>query len=118
MCGVQWEQQWHVGPRYGDFVEEEGIVAVYYGSWLKDDHENFFINGKNDEVVSVMTTYISREIHFHISGLDCPNEVWKKLKKLLDMVDERQVMQLEKELISLDSWTSLFQQDWGLFGLC
>jgi hypothetical protein len=57
---------------------------------------------KKDEVVGVITTYISWEIHFHTSGIDCPHEVWKKLKSLFDKVDESQVMQLEKELISLD----------------
>jgi hypothetical protein len=39
---------------------------------------------------------------FHLSGIDFPHQVWKKMKSLFDRVDESHVMQLEKELISLD----------------
>jgi hypothetical protein len=67
-----------------------------------DDHEKFIVDGKKDEVVGVIMTYISWEIWFHLSGIDFPHQVWKKLKSLFDRVDESHVMQLEKELISLD----------------
>jgi hypothetical protein len=67
-------------------------------------------DGKKDDATRVMTTYISREICFHISGSDCLNEVWKKLKKLLEKANETQVMQLEKELISF-SLSCLFKQN-------
>jgi hypothetical protein len=42
------------------------------------------------------------DIHFHISGIDFSHQVWKKLKSLFDRVDEIHIMQLEKELISLN----------------
>ena len=45
---------------------------------------------------------ISHEIEFHTSGIDFPHQVCKKLKSLFDKVNEIQVMQIEKELISLD----------------
>jgi hypothetical protein len=32
-----------------------------------DDREKFVVDGKKDEVVGVITRYISWEIHFHIS---------------------------------------------------
>ena len=61
-----------------------------------------FIDGKKDEAIGIITTYISWDIHFHISGIEFPHWFWNKLKSLLDRVDESHFMQLEKELISLD----------------
>jgi hypothetical protein len=66
-----------------------------------NDWENFTINGNNYEVVGFITTYISWEIHFDISGIDIPPQFWEKLKSLLNRVDEIHVMQLEKKLIFL-----------------
>jgi hypothetical protein len=66
-----------------------------------NNQENFFVDGKKDEVVGVITTYILREIQFHLSGINFPHQVWKNLKSLFDQVDESHIMQLEKELISL-----------------
>jgi hypothetical protein len=40
-----------------------------------DASVKFSIDGKKDEVVGVIMTYISQEIHFHVSGLECPNTV-------------------------------------------
>lgn len=67
-----------------------------------DDQAKFIINGKKDEAIGVITTYISHEIRFHTSQIGYPHEVWKKLKSLFYKVDESQVMQIEKELTSLD----------------
>jgi hypothetical protein len=39
-----------------------------------DDQEKFVVDGKMDEAVGVITTYISWEIHFHLSGIDCPHQ--------------------------------------------
>ena len=38
-------------------------------------HEKFSIDGKKDEAIEVITTYISHEIQFHTSGINCPHEV-------------------------------------------
>ena len=67
-----------------------------------DAYEKFTINGKKDEVVGVIATYISHEIRFRTSGIDFPHELWKKLKSLFDKVDESWVMWIQKQLISLD----------------
>lgn len=40
-----------------------------------DAQEKFVIARKKDEVVGVITTYISCEIWFQTSGIDCPHEV-------------------------------------------
>jgi hypothetical protein len=48
--------------------------------YMKYDKQKNFIDGKKAEDVGVITTYISREIHFHISMIDCPNQFWMKLK--------------------------------------
>jgi len=60
--------------------------------YLKDDQVKFVIDIKKYEFVGVIMTYIYREIFFHTSGVDCPHEVWKKMKYLFDRVDESQVM--------------------------
>jgi hypothetical protein len=59
-----------LGTRYGDFVEEKRALEVYKVVIPdpKDDQVKFVIDGKKDEVVGVITTYISQEIHFHTSG--------------------------------------------------
>jgi hypothetical protein len=49
----------------------------------------FVVDGKKDEVVWVIMTYILQEFHFHISGIDFPHH-------------EIHIMELEKELISLN----------------
>jgi hypothetical protein len=49
-----------------------------------DDHMNFIVDGKKDESVGVITTYISQEIHFNLSGIDCCHQVWKNMKSLFD----------------------------------
>jgi hypothetical protein len=59
---------------------------------LSNNQVKFIINGYKDEALGVITTYISREIRFHTTGIDFPHEVWKKLKSLFDKVDEIQVM--------------------------
>jgi hypothetical protein len=86
------------------FAENQRALAIYQGhySYPKDDQVIFVIDVKKYEAFGVIMTYISWEIHFHTSGIKFPHEVWKKLKSLLDKVDESQVMQLEKELIYLD----------------
>jgi hypothetical protein len=62
----------------------------------------FVVDGKRDEDVWVITTYISQEIQFHLSGIEFLHQVWRKLKLVFDRVYESHIMQLEKELISFD----------------
>jgi hypothetical protein len=68
----------------------------------KDDQVKFVTDEKKDEDVGVIITYISWDIFFHTRGINCPHEVWKKLKSLFDKFYESQVMQFKKELFSLD----------------
>ena len=49
-----------------------------------DAAAKFVINGKKYEAGGVITTYISREIHFHTSRIDCSLSVKKKMKTLFD----------------------------------
>jgi len=43
---------------------------------LVDAHTKFIIVGKKHEAVEIITTYISREIRFHTSTIDCPHDVF------------------------------------------
>lgn len=54
----------------------------------KDDQLKFVVDGKKDDVVGFITTYTSKEIFFHTSRIDCPHEVWKKLKSLFNKFNE------------------------------
>ena len=54
---------------------------------------NFIIDINKDEDVWVITTYISRKIHFHISGIDNTHAFYNKMKSLFDKVIEIQFMQ-------------------------
>jgi hypothetical protein len=47
-----------------------------------DSSTKFSIHGKKDEDVGVIMTYISEEILFHLSGLDCMHIFWKNMKTL------------------------------------
>jgi hypothetical protein len=68
---------------------------------MKGDHHKFIIDNNKDDVIRFIMTYISRDVHFHTIMIVYPNQVWKKLKTLVNKVDKSQVMQFEKELISL-----------------
>ena len=62
----------------------------------------FIVEGEKDEDIGFITTYISRGIHFHTRGIDFPQAVWKNIKSLFNKVNESEVMEIEKDLISLD----------------
>lgn len=79
-----------------------------------DDYEKFVVDGKKDEVVGVITTYISQEIQFHIIGIDFPHQVQKNLMSLFDGVDEIHAIGERVDL----SQSSFFQNNRGLFGEC
>jgi hypothetical protein len=93
-----------MGTKHGNSIEEQRTVVVYEDcdSRLIDDQVKFVVDGKKDEVVGVITTYILWEIRFHMNGINYPHQFWKKLKLLFDKVNKSHIMQLEKELISLD----------------
>ena len=59
-----------------------------------------------------MKTYISRELRLHTTRINYPNGIWNKLNKLFDKVVVSQVMQLEKEFISLNP-LSLYRIDFS-----
>jgi hypothetical protein len=40
-----------------------------------DDQVSFIVDGKKHEVMGVIMTYISWEISFHTSGINCPHQV-------------------------------------------
>ena len=60
--------------------------------YLTDDQKKFVINEKKDKVVGIITTHISREIHFHTSEIHFPHVFWTKMKSLFDKFNRIQVM--------------------------
>ena len=72
----------------------------------------FVVNRKKNEIGGVIMTYISQEIWFYTSGIDCFHEVWRKMRSLFDKVDKSWVIQIEKELISLDPYSFEMIEDY------
>ena len=58
-----------------------------------------FLN-KLDEAFGFMCIHISRELLFHIDGLNTPKEVWDKLESLFGKQNELRGHILEDELIA------------------
>ena len=56
---------------------------------------------KLDEAYGCLFLSISRDILFHINGLNTPKEIWDQLATLFDKQDDLRIYQLENELISL-----------------
>ena len=55
-----------------------------------------------DEAHKSICMCISRELHFHLSACNTPNEIWKKVEELYGKQDEMKGHLLEVELLSLD----------------
>ena len=56
------------------------------------DQIELLIDGKEDDAIAVITTYISQEICFHTSGINYPHCIWKDMNSLFDNVDGSQDM--------------------------
>ena len=54
-----------------------------------------------DEAYGCLCLSISRDLLFHINGLNTPKEFWDKLASLFDKHDDLRIYQLENELISI-----------------
>ena len=81
-CGFQnraydfeWPQLCNLGAKHGNIAKKKGALEIHEDcdSNPKDDQVKFVIDRKKDEVVEVIITYISRDIHFPINGIDCPH---------------------------------------------
>ena len=63
------------------------------------DKEKFW--NRIDEAYGCLCLSISRDILFHINGLNTPKEVWDHLSSMFDKQDALRIYQLENEMISL-----------------
>ena len=59
-----------------------------------------FLN-KKDEAFGFLCLSISRDLLFHLTGLNTPKEIWDKLETLYEKHDDLRVYQLKNELMSL-----------------
>ena len=53
------------------------------------------------EAFGLLCLSISKDLHFHFTGLKNPNEIWDNLVDLFDKQYDMMIYQLENELISL-----------------
>ena len=56
---------------------------------------------KMDEAFGFLCMSISKDLHFHVTGLKNSKEIWDKLANLFDKQDDMRIYRLEIELISL-----------------
>jgi len=56
---------------------------------------------KMDEAFGFLFLSISKDLHFHVTGLKNPKEIWDKLVDLFDKQDDMRIYRLDNELISL-----------------
>ena len=54
-----------------------------------------------DEAYGLLCLSISRDLLFHLDGLNSPDQVWEKLSDIFGKTDEMRGHQIENELISL-----------------
>ena len=86
------------GHNYAIWVTNMETLLKNKGLWkymktiivdFMDVDGEFIIDVKNDDVVAVIIAYISREICFQTSGIDCPDSVWNKSKSMFNKVNDR-----------------------------
>ena len=54
-----------------------------------------------DGAFGFLCLLISKDLHFHVTGLKNPKEIWDKLADPFDKQDDTRIYRLENELISL-----------------
>lgn len=71
------------GSNYGVWAPNMETLLKRKGLWqyMKvlianpiNDQEKFVVDGKKDEAVGVIMTYISREIQFYLNGINYPHQ--------------------------------------------
>ena len=76
-------------------IEEIEEVLV-----LNHDKEKYW--NRLDEAHGHLLSSVSRDLRFHIQGLNTPKEIWDKIASLFDKQDEMRIHQLENDLITLN----------------
>ena len=81
----------------------KGLYRVTMDSEIEPNHfvdkERYW--NKMDEAFGFLSLSISKDLHFHVTGLKNPKEIWDKLVDLFDKQDEMRIYRLENEIISL-----------------
>ena len=76
-------------------TEETEAVPI-----LNHDKEKYW--NRLDEAHGYLFSLVSRDIQFHIQGLNTPKEIWDNIASLFDKQDEMRVHQQENDLITLN----------------
>ena len=84
-------------------MREKGLYRVTMATEVDPNAntEKIKWHNRRDEAYGLLCLSISRDLLFHIDGLESPNEVWEKLVEIFSKTDEMRVHQIENELISL-----------------
>ena len=85
------------------FLCNKGYFKIILGREVEPHQpveKNKFMNHL-DEAFDYLCTHISRDLLFHLEGLETPREFWENLKNLFGKQDELQGQLLENELVSL-----------------
>ena len=84
-------------------LRSKGYYRVTLGLELEPNNvaERTKHYNKLDEAYGLLCLSISKDLHFHLSGLKTPKAIWEQLETLFGKQDELRDFQLENELISL-----------------
>ena len=84
-------------------LHAKGLYRVTIDTEIEPNHvvDKARYWNKMDEAFGFMCMSVSKDLHFHVTGLKNPKEIWDKLVDLFDKQDDVRICQLENELISL-----------------
>ena len=84
-------------------LRAKGLYKVTMDTKIEPNHvvDKARYWNKMDEAFGFLCLSISKDLHFHVTGLKNPKEIWDKLSDLFDKKDDMRIYQLENQLISL-----------------
>ena len=85
-------------------LREKGLYRVTMATEAEPNAaavEKIKWHNRRDEAYGLLCLSISRDLLFHLDGLNSPDQVWDKLSEIFGKTDEMRGHQIENELISL-----------------
>ena len=72
------------------FLREKGLYRVTMATEAEPNAaaENIKWHNRRDEAYGLLCLSISRDLLFHLDGLNSPDQVWEKLSELFGKIDE------------------------------
>ena len=87
-----------------DLLRSKGLYRITLGTEAAplDALKRVKWDNKNDSARGLIGMSVSRDLQFHLQGIDAPDAAWNKLETVFGKHNEIRAHQLENQLISLD----------------